>query len=362
MAWHRQRQAFRPCRQSAFRPKNPDPAVPRLGLSWDCGKASVEPVGAMLGPVELLLPDGRKVSPLAVAPWGEDTGAEHESLPPLLRRLRGEWPCVPFGAPKRPEGLPERWGGIAVEGAGDDFHGHSSNNRWKKTGSGKGWLELAIDYPEDHCVARLTRRISGTEGLPELKIDLGIEVRRDVSLPIAAHAVFALPETPGAALLRADGYWKGRTYPAEVEPGVSRFVPDKEFRSLDRVPTRYGDVAADLLPLDFDTEEVLHLANADGRVTLENHDDCYRAYIEFKSHVFTGVQLWYSNRGRTAYPWLGRFCAIGIEPVCAAFDLGPEVSCNEDNPIASSSWRKTAARLDADRPFSTTYRIGVEEL
>lgn len=332
-----------------------------LGLSWDCGKASVEPVGAMLGPVEFLLPGGRKVSPLAVAPWGDDEGPEHEALPPMMRRLRGEWPCVPFGEPKRPEGLPDSWKSAPVEGAGEDFHGYSSHNRWTRTGSGKGWLELAIDYPRDHSVARLTRRISGTEGAPELEIKLGIEARRDVSLPVALHAVFALPETPGAARLNPGDFDFGRTYPIEAEPGVSRFVPDRIFRSLGEVPADTGDFAADLLPYGHDTEEVLQLVGADGRVSLENRDESYRAYIEYDRRDFRGVLLWISNRGMIGYPWLGRFCALGIEPVCSAFDLGPEVSCAEGNPL-SVSGRPPALELSADRPYSTTYRIGAEEI
>lgn len=334
--------------------------VDRHVLSWDCGEAAIEPLGAMLGPVEFRLPSGRPVSPLAVAPWGDDTGPEHDALLPLLKRLRGEWPCVPFGAPRLPEGLPGRWGGVTVEGMGDDFHGFCSNNTWTLADKGDGWVELTIDYPDNHVVRRLVRKISGVLGQTALEMELTVEVRRDVSLPVALHPVFRLPERPGSAKLDAGRFEQGWTFPAEVEKGVSRFVPDAGFSSLSAVPSSMGEVAADCLPLDFDTEELLQLAGVQGCVTLRNEKEGYDAFLEFDPQVFNGVVLWLSNRGRTAYPWLGRFLAIGIEPVRAAFDLGPEVGCNPENPMAKVGF-STALRIKKDAHFSTTYRIGVKE-
>ena len=59
-------------------------------------QAQVQSLGAMLGPAWFSI-GGRTVQPFAIAPWAEDSGPEYRQLPNLLKRLRGEWACVPFG-------------------------------------------------------------------------------------------------------------------------------------------------------------------------------------------------------------------------------------------------------------------------
>lgn len=49
----------------------------------------------MLGPVTFQLPDGRKVSPFAVAPWA--TEKLPLGTPQILAALRGDFFCAPFG-------------------------------------------------------------------------------------------------------------------------------------------------------------------------------------------------------------------------------------------------------------------------
>ena len=65
------------------------------GLGWAHGALTVQRLGAMLAPITFVLADGRQVSPMHVAPWANAPGTE--TLPGILRKLRGEWPCVPFG-------------------------------------------------------------------------------------------------------------------------------------------------------------------------------------------------------------------------------------------------------------------------
>ncbi|WP_455854068.1 hypothetical protein [Ensifer canadensis] len=77
-----------------------------------------------------------------------------------------------------------------------------------------------------------------------------------------------------------------------------------------------------------------------------------------RKSIFPSLLLWYSNRGRKAYPWDGKHLALGVEPVCSAFDLGPAVS-SADNPLASPA-APTSLPFDSDQPFVTRYRISVE--
>ena len=56
----------------------------------------------------------------------------------------------------------------------------------------------------------------------------------------------------------------------------------------------------------------------------------------------------------------GRHVAIGLEPVCSPFGLGP-AAARADNPMAASG-TPTAYPFKAATPFVTRYRISAEAL
>lgn len=335
--------------------------MPVHRIEWDCGRAEIETMAGMLGPIEFFLGDGRKAQPMAVAPWADDEGPEFDALPDLLKRLRGEWPCVPFGAPSAPAGLPADWTGVPVSGLGDDFHGYSSHNQWSKIRDLPNGLELSIEYPETHAVKRLGRRIEGVAGKTRVCVSLSIEVRHDVLLPIALHPVFKLPRQTGAAQLDVGEFSYARTFPVTLEPGISCFAVDKVVDDLSAVPSDKGMTDVTKLPLGYATEELVQVCGAKGQISLRNMAERYVATLEYDPAVFPSVLLWISNNGRKAYPWNGRHLGLGIEPVCGAFDLGPEVAANPDNPFAKSGV-STAVRLRAGQTFSTSYSISVDSL
>lgn len=334
--------------------------MPEVTIFWDRGRAQVQLLGGMVTPV-LTLPDGREIAPLVTAPWGDDDTADHDALPGLMKRLRGEWPCVPFGAPDAPADLPSRWRPAKPSLVGEDFHGFGAHHDWTVTGQEDGAVSLAIDYPADHPIARLERRIAGVAGAPAIEISLTIHARRAVAAPIALHPVFRLPIEPGAADLNPGPFAEARSFPLPVEPGVSRLRPDAVFATLEKAPAKGGPLALNRLPLPVDTEELVQLCGTLGRVELTNHAEAYRATLDYDAEVFPSTLLWLSNRGRSAYPWNGRFLGLGIEPLRGAFDLGPDVGCAPDNPIARAG-HATALDLSPDTPFTTTYRIGIAEI
>ena len=116
------------------------------GLGWEHGALTVQRLGAMMAPVTFLLPDGRQVSPLHIAPWAGDTGTE--ALPGILRRLRGDWPCAPFGYSVPSDGWPEEWARVMGPAAEEEeVHGHSSNHEWRWHSTDGYSLKLFIEYP-----------------------------------------------------------------------------------------------------------------------------------------------------------------------------------------------------------------------
>ena len=93
----------------------------------------VQALGAMLGPVEFRIGNGRTVSPFAVAPWANDRGAHYDALPGVLKKLRGDWACVPFGMTTTPLGLPADWLPQSTSPVSDIDplpHGFGSNYAW----------------------------------------------------------------------------------------------------------------------------------------------------------------------------------------------------------------------------------------
>ena len=328
-----------------------------IELEWDHGRAEVQTLAAMLGPVHFKL-DGREVQPFAVMPWGDDTGPEHGALPGILKRTRGEWPCVPFGAPAAPANLPDGWRGSSPLAIDPEFHGYSANTDWQVLGRSPHSVRLGIDYPDGHPIKRLERVVSGVPGQPTLRCQLLIEARRDVTLPIALHPCFALSEETGQTEIRAD-FEFGRVLPLETEPGVSQLVPDAQFSALNMIRAKDGTLGLNRLPLPFATEEIVQLCGGRGPLTLINHAAGYQVHIQYDQTVFPSVLLWVSNRGRREYPWLGRFQGVGIEPLCGAFDLGADIGAWPDNPIARNGVA-TAISLTAGKPVRTEYEFQVE--
>ena len=330
-------------------------------LDWNAGSLTVQRLGGMMAPVHFRLEDGRTVSPLHVAPWASDPASLE--LPGILRRLRGEWPCVPFGYSVPNDGWPTEWANVmAPPAAEEDVHGYSSNHEWAWLDSDSTRLCLALDYPAGSAVARVERVVAPDPAGPAVTLTFRIFVRRRCRLPIGLHPVFRLPAEPGAARLELGAFDMGRTYPGTVEPGKAIFAANRTFRDITAVPSRHGGgvIDASKLPLDVDTEELLQLEGLDGQVALVNSADGYRARLAWNTTDFPSLLLWISNRGRTASPWNGRHLAIGIEPVCSPFGLGAPTALT-DNPIARSGV-PTALEFTPERPFETRYRLSAESL
>src|ERR1700733_4272237 len=89
--------------------------------SWsfksDCVEAAVTVTGGHLGPVTFDLGE-KKVQPFSVAPWVEERSAAQ--LPDLLKSLRGDFFCMPFGGNAKP------W-----RGEQHPPHGETSNSAWE---------------------------------------------------------------------------------------------------------------------------------------------------------------------------------------------------------------------------------------
>lgn len=330
------------------------------GLGWGHGCLAVQRLGAMIGPLTFLLPDGRQISPMQVAPWASEPRSA--DLPGILQQLRGEWPCVPFGYAVPAGGWPDDWQAVLQPAdASEEMHGHGSNHRWNWADSAPGSLRLCIDYPAASPVSRLERVITSDPNAAAVDFELHVHVRAACRLPFGLHPTFRLPAAPAAARLEPGAFDHGLTYPSTVEPGAALFASNRRFADLSAVPKRDGGLHdATHLPLAGDVEELLQLNGASGLAGLANLSEGYRVRVRWQVAHLPSLLLWISNRGRKFYPWSGRHLAVGIEPICAPFGLGP-ATATADNPIARSGI-PTARDFAAGEHFVTRYRIEAEPL
>jgi hypothetical protein len=337
---------------------SPDDAY--RGLGWKHGALTVQRHAAMLAPITFLLPNGRQVSPMHVAPWAEEPIAAEQ--PGILQRLRGEWPCVPFGYAVTDQTAPAEWARLnGPSEPGEEIHGHSSNHPWNWEEGDGASLKLSIDYPAGSAVKRLVRTITPDPSAPAVDIELCIEIKDACRLPLGLHPTFRLPTEASAARLEPAAFAEGRTYPGTVEPSAPLFAIDRQFASLTAVPGRDGrGIDASRLPFVDHTEELLQLNGIDGAVALANGTDGYRVRLTWQKEHFPSLLLWISNRGRKGPPWSGRHLALGMEPVCSPFGLGPAVA-RADNPMAKAG-TPTAREFAAGEVFITHYRIEAEPL
>lgn len=324
-------------------------------LEWDFGSAEVQALGGMLGPLHFRLDAERDLQVMHVAPWAGTT--ESLALPGLLRRLRGEWPCVPFGRTDTPADLPPGWTAFDA----DDLwsHGYSANHRWTCTRATATSVCLAIDYPEHSPVSRIERCISVVPGAPALDIELTIHPRQSTVLPAGLHPTFRLPQPDGRVELMLGTHEGVFSYPSRCAGAASALLPDTRSDRLDAMAGIDGPCDMSRLPLAGDVEELLQvraLAAADALppFSLRYLDYDMQVGMWWNTAHFPDLMLWLSNRGRPEFPWYSRHVALGAEPVNSIFDLGRVARPPATHPLAD----RRGIELRAGQVWTTRYRIG----
>lgn len=322
-------------------------------LEWAHGSAQVHALGGMLAPLRLRTGAARMLDVMHVAPWcGTPAGAD---LPGLMRGLRGEWPCVPFGRADNPP-LPAGWSSRAPDDRWD--HGYAANHLWRCVDHGPGHVRLQIDYPADSPVASMERTVRCDPDAPALEVELSVSARRPVRLPVGLHPTFRLPCEPGRVELRLGAHEGIFSYP--INPGAThtRLQKDTRSDSLAYMAAEGGPLDLSRLPLAGLQEELLQVRapSADGVAApfvLHYLDDAACVGLWWDTAALPDLMLWVSNGGRTHSPWDGSHIALGAEPVNSLFDLGRVASAPAGHPLAD----RLGVALTPDEPWRTSYRI-----
>ncbi len=288
--------------------------------SWHLAKGSVEAwvtqTGGHLAPAQFRL-KGKTVSPLHVTPWhSEDLPA---STPPILRVLRGDFFCLPFGMNELP-----------YKNEKHPVHGESANRRWQLKG---------ISEADNRLTAEFDLQTKVRAG----KIRKVIELRGGDSAIYQHHIISGMsgPMNYGhhATLhFKSEGrlsfspFQHGQVYPGQFENpvagGYSCLKAGATFRSLNRVPLAHGGFA-DLsrYPSREGFEDVAMVCS-DAKTKLAWSAVTFPEegwlWISLKDpHVLPSTLLWHSNGGRHYPPWSGRHRAVlGVEEICSFFQEG----------------------------------------
>jgi hypothetical protein len=326
--------------------------------SWRLASAQVEAfvtaAGGHLGPVTFDR-KGRKLQPYSVAPWAEEP--TDPTLPPLLKVLRGDFFCLPFGGNATPFGTERH-----------PVHGETANAAWKfrslETMAGRTCLHLSLTTKARP--GRVDKRIWLLDGQNTIYSQ---HVLSDMSGPmnLGHHAMLKFPDAPGSGLVSTSGFVYAQVFPGTFElaeqRGYSMLKPGTEFRSLSKVPTITGETA-DLtcFPARRGFEDlVLMVSDAEVPFAWTAVTFPKERYVWFALKdpcILRQTVFWISNGGRHYPPWNGRHVNVmGLEEVTSYFHTGLAESARK-NPLSQKGF-PTCLKLDASKPLVVNYIMGV---
>lgn len=302
--------------------------------------------GGFLYPAEFRLEGERIVSPLHRAPWLEE--AIPDDLPPMLRGLRGDFFCAPFGDSDL---LPEE----------PRPHGATANAAWTLVSSDDSQLELELQ--PSVMDARVTKRVFVRQGHAVIYQQHRFRGGSG-ALPVGHHAML---HTTEPLLLGFSNWVWGGTPPQVLEPdpatGRSSLAYPQRFSDLREVRLENGETT-DLTTypqLEHSEDLVMLVADSTLPFAWSAATNQHSGWVWFalkNPRVLCSTVLWLSNGGRDSAPWSGRHTGvIGIEEVSAYFHLGHRASV-EANPLATQGI-ETALELRPDDEVSIRYAFGV---
>jgi hypothetical protein len=295
---------------------------PSWCLSHERVRLWVTRFGGHMAPVEFTLGE-RKVSPYGLSPW---LASEIEaSMPVLLKVLRGDFLCFPFGPQEK---APP--------------HGASANAEWQVVAGGDAVLHLGLDDPDSgawiekiltlrdgETVIYCEHRISGAAG----RYSYGNHPVLDFS---------GMPD--GAARISVSPFRYGSVYPGLFSNPVNReygaLKPGGVFTDLREVPLAAGghaDLTSYPARQGFDDLVLMASEPATAEQPFAWSAAVFDGYVWFSLKNpadFPSTLFWISNGGRHGSPWNGRHLGrLGIEEVCSHF--ADPVDISRRDPLAA---------------------------
>ena len=298
--------------------------------------------------MSLLLVNSKIIKPMHIAPWENEN--LDDSIPPVLKILRGDFFCAPFGDSDIIEDETRP-------------HGASANDFWNVINHTDSSIELSLNkkivsaelhkkvfLKDDHSVVYQQHEFIGGEG----------------KIPIGHHSM--LKADKKLHLSFSNYVWAGTpNEEIEVEPnGKSLLKYPQKFNSLKEVKL-FDNSISDLTiyPTLENHEDLLMLVSDTSLPFSWSAASCPESgwlWFTLKNpKILSSTILWMSNGGRNYLPFSGRHKnVIGIEEVTSYFHLGHKASI-EDNEINKLGY-KTFIELNPKEKFIVPYIFGLTEI
>ncbi len=326
--------------------------------SWRLCSSEVEAwvteLGGQLAPVTF---DRRKrrLQPYSIAPWVEEPASR--DLPPILRSLRGDFFCLPFGGNATP-----------FRGERHPIHGETANGRWclEALGGGSGTVSLHLSLATRIRRGRVDKWIELRDGQNVVYCRHTISGMRG-PMCFGHHAMLRFPDRPGSGVVTTNAFAHGQVF---IEPterpedrGYSWLQPGAVFDTLERVPTidgKHADLSRFPARRGFeDIAMILSQPDLPFAWTAATFPRERYAWFALKDpRVLRGTIFWLSNGGRHYPPWSGRHVnVLGLEEVTSYFHQGLAESARM-NPFKDLGFA-TAVELDPHRHFTVSYLMAV---
>lgn len=332
-------------------------------LNWEGGEIDIWSLGCKIVPKFKI--NNKLVEPLHSANWIEDQSEDFYNLPGILKNLRGEFPCVPFGINSSIEEIANDWKEVYSEEPYivNEPHGFSANKNWELIEKTNFLAKFKIIYPEEDKVNHLIRTIEvDDQDLHRIKCSLTIVVKENCELPIGLHPMINVPSEKNKIKIKPGNFKFGHTYPGLVLPGKTLGAIGKYFSTIENIPgfkDKFVDISQP--PFDGNYEDLFQLCGIDGTMIIENYADNYSFEMKWNKDHFTSVLMWLSNKGREEYPWNSDHITFGLEPITSTFGLSTHISNNPKNPI-NARGVKTTMQFTKDQEWKTEYSFSIKEI
>jgi len=312
-------------------------------------EAAVTQQAGHLGPVRFKV-GGRWIEPFDLAPWAEEKLPA--ATPQILRVLRGDFFCMPFGGNETP-----------YRGEQYPPHGETANQKWRLVSGGDHALQLVMN-------TRVRKgRVKKTIGLvPGQTALYSQHVIGGMSGPMSFghHAILKLSKE-GAGRISVSRFHYGQVLPDVFEhpdkAGYSILKPGAKFSSLQRVPRNDGKLADLSVYPAREGYEDLTLIASDPKLpfawtALTVPEEGYVWFSLKDPRVLPSTVFWMSNGGRHYAPWSSRHRhAIGLEEVCSYFHYGLAESAKRNH--LNRAGIPTCLQLDPKQPLTVNTIMAV---
>ncbi len=298
---------------------------------------------------------GRTFAPFWVSPWWREPYIEDTDW--IMRVLRGDFFCLPFGSNVEPVG-----------GRKYMLHGQTANDCWElqRIEEKRGESTLVVRMDLDNPGAEVEKSIRLVDGQPVI-YQRHVVRGLDLKSPVAHHPTLRCPEHPGAAIIDISPPRAGSTIPVPADipenKGYSLLAPGVAITDRTKVPTVYGGFAdVSRYPLRRGHEDgVLFVSDPglDFAFTSVAIPEEGFLYFQLKDpKVFSETIFWMCDGGRYSSPMNGRATGVlGAEEITGYYWMGIKPS-QEPNHLTKQGYR-TVVDFTPDTPQDFRLIMGV---